>query len=107
MKLFVEAFELLSEAETEIIVLYSENEFYSELKNQSLENQYVTFTKLTNKRFLHPFLCLITNKNQRKLIESSDAIVHFGNFGFKTKIKSFVLIQNILPLFQKFKKYDS
>ena len=101
VKLFVEAFELLSEAETEITVLYSENEFYSELKNQSLENKYVTFIKLTNKRFLHPFLNLITNKKQRKLIESSDAIVHFGNFGFKTKIKSFVLIQNILPFVLK------
>jgi len=101
IKLFVEAFELLSEAGTEITVLYSENEFFSELKNQSLENQYVTFIKLTNKRFLHPFLYLITNKNQRKLIQSSDAIVHFGNFGFKTKIKSFVLIQNILPFVLK------
>ena len=101
VKLFVEAFELLIEADTEITVLYSENEFYSELKNQSLENQYVTFIKLTNKRFLHPFLKLITNRSQRKIIESSDAIVHFGNFGFKTKIKSFVLIQNILPFVLK------
>ena len=101
VKLFVEAFELLVEADTEITVLYSENAFYSELKNQSLENQYVTFIKLTNKRFLHPFLKLITNKSQRKIIESSDAIVHFGNFGFKTKIKSFVLIQNILPFVLK------
>ena len=101
VKLFVEAFELLVEAQTEITVLYSENEFYSELKNQSLENKYVTFIKLTNKRFLHPFLNLITNKKQRKLIESSDAIVHFGNFGFRTKTKSFVLIQNILPFVLK------
>ena len=101
VKLFVEAFELLVEANTEITVLYSENEFYSELKNQSLENQYVTFIKLTNKRFLHPFLKLITDRSQRKIIESSDAIVHFGNFGFKTKIKSFVLIQNILPFVLK------
>ena len=101
VKLFVEAFELLVEADTEITVLYSENEFYSELKNQSLENQYVTFIKLTNKRFLHPFLKLTTNRSQRKIIESSDAIVHFGNFGFKTKIKSFVLIQNILPFVLK------
>ena len=101
VKLFVEAFELLVEADTEITVLYSENAFYSELKNQSLENQYVTFIKLTNKRFLHPFLKLITNRSQRKIIESSDAIVHFGNFGFKTKIKSFVLIQNILPFVLK------
>ena len=101
VKLFVLAFELLVEADTDIIVLYSENEFYSELKNQSLENQYVTFIKLTNKRFLHPFLKLTTNRSQRKIIESSDAIVHFGNFGFKTKIKSFVLIQNILPFVLK------
>ena len=50
VKLFVQAFELLVEAGTEITVLYSENEFYNELKNQSLENQYVTFIKLTNKR---------------------------------------------------------
>ena len=107
VKLFVEAFELLVEADTEITVLYSENEFYSELKNQSLENQYVTFIKLTNKRFLHPFLKLITNRSQRKIIESSDAIVHFGNFGFKTKIKSFVLIQNNLPFVLKdFKKIN-
>ena len=101
VKLFVEAFELLVEADTEITVLYSENAFYSELKNQSLENQYVTFIKLTNKRFLHPFLKLITNRSERKIIESSDAIVHFGNFGFRTKIKSFVLIQNILPFVLK------
>ena len=101
VKLFVQAFELLVEAGTEITVLYSENEFYNELKNQSLENQYVTFIKLTNKRFLHPFLYLITNKTQRKLIESNDAIVHFGNFGFKTNNKSFVLIQNILPFVSK------
>ena len=64
VKLFVEAFELLSEAETEIIVLYSENEFYSELKNQSLENQYVTFIKRTKKRILHPYLKLKNNRNQ-------------------------------------------
>ena len=101
VKLFVEAFETLVDAKTEITVLYSENEFYSDLKNQSFENQYVSFIKLTNKRFLHPFLNLITNKSQRNLIESCDAIVHFGNFGFKTKIKSFVLIQNILPFVSK------
>jgi hypothetical protein len=34
-------------------------------------------------------------------INSSDAIIHFGNFGFKTIKKSFVLIQNILPLVKK------
>ena len=101
VKLFVEAFELLVESGAEIVVLYSEEEFYNELKNQSLENELITFIKLTDKRYLHPFLVLITNIEQRKLIESYDAVIHFGNFGFKTKIKSLVLLQNVLPFVQQ------
>ena len=101
VKLFVEAFELLVESGTEVIVLYSEEEFYNELKNQSLENELITFIKLTDKRYLHPFLVLITNIKQRKLIESYDAVIHFGNFGFKTKNKSLVLLQNVLPFVQQ------
>ena len=101
VKLFVEAFELLVESGAEIVVLYSEEEFYNELKNQSLENELITFIKLTDKRYLHPFLVLITNIKQRKLIESCDAIIHFGNFGFKTKNKSLVLLQNVLPFVQQ------
>ena len=101
VKLFVEAFELLVESGAEIIVLYSEEEFYNELKNQSLENELITFIKLTDKRYLHPFLVLITNIKQRKLIESYDAVIHFGNFGFKTKNKSLVLLQNVLPFVQQ------
>ena len=101
VKLFVEAFELLVESGAEILVLYSEEEFYNELKNQSLENELITFIKLTDKRYLHPFLVLITNFEQRKLIESYDAVIHFGNFGFKTKNKSLVLLQNVLPFVQQ------
>ena len=101
VKLFVEAFELLVESGAEVIVLYSEEEFYNELKNQSLENELITFIKLTDKRYLHPFLLLITNIKQRKLIESYDAVIHFGNFGFKTKNKSLVLLQNVLPFVQQ------
>lgn len=101
VKLFVEAFELLVESGAEVIVLYSEEEFYNELKNQSLENELITFIKLTDKRYLHPFLVLITNTKQRKLIESYDAVIHFGNFGFKTKNKSLVLLQNVLPFVQQ------
>ena len=101
VKLFVEAFELLVESGAEVIVLYSEEEFYNELKNQSLENELITFIKLTDKRYLHPFLVLITNIEQRKLIESYDAVIHFGNFGFKTKNKSLVLLQNVLPFVQQ------
>lgn len=101
VKLFVKAFELLVESGAEVIVLYSEEEFYNELKNQSLENELITFIKLTDKRYLHPFLVLITNIKQRKLIESYDAVIHFGNFGFKTKNKSLVLLQNVLPFVQQ------
>ena len=101
VKLFVEAFELLVESGAEVIVLYSEEEFYNDLKNQSLENELITFIKLTDKRYLHPFLVLITNIKQRKLIESYDAVIHFGNFGFKTKNKSLVLLQNVLPFVQQ------
>ena len=101
VKLFVEAFELLVESGAEIVVLYSEEEFYNELKNQTLENELITFIKLTDKRYLHPFLVLITNIKQRKLIESYDAVIHFGNFGFKTKNKSLVLLQNVLPFVQQ------
>ena len=101
VKLFVEAFELLVESGAEVIVLYSEEEFFNELKNQSSENELITFIKLTDKRYLHPFLVLITNIKQRKLIESYDAVIHFGNFGFKTKNKSLVLLQNVLPFVQQ------
>ena len=97
VKLFVEAFELFVESRTEIIVLYSEDEFFTELKYQSDDNNKIKFIKITNKRYLHPYLHLILNKNQKKIINESNAIIHFGNFGFKTDIKSFVLIQNILP----------
>jgi len=101
VKLFVKAFGLLVESGAEVIVLYSEEEFYNELKNQSLENELITFIKLTDKRYLHPFLVLIMNTKQRKLIESYDAVIHFGNFGFKTKNKSLVLLQNVLPFVQQ------
>ena len=97
VKLFFEAFELIIESRTEIIVLYSEDEFFTELKYQSDDNKKIKFIKITNKRYVHPYLHLILNKNLKNIINESDAIIHFGNFGFKTNIKSFVLIQNILP----------
>ena len=100
-KLFLKAFNLLVESGIEVIVLYSEEKLYNELKNIKLKNESITFMKLTSKRYLHPFLLLITNTEQRKLIESYDAVIHFGNFGFKTKNNSLVLLQNVLPFVQK------
>lgn len=101
VKLFVKAFNSLVESGIEVIVLYSEEKLYNELKNKSLKNEFITFMKLTNKRYLHPFLLLITNTKQREMIESCDAVLHFGNFGFKTKNNSLVLLQNVLPFVQK------
>jgi glycosyltransferase involved in cell wall biosynthesis len=101
VKLFVKAFNLLVESGLEVIVLYSEEKLYNEIKNKSSKNEFITFMKLTNKRYLHPFLLLITNTKQRKMIESCDAVLHFGNFGFKTKNNSLVLLQNVLPFVQK------
>ena len=49
-------------------------------------------------RYLHPFLNLLLSQNTRKKINNCDLIIHFGNFGFKTKIKTLTFIQNILPL---------
>ena len=101
VKLFIEAFEYFSDLNEDIIVLYSENEFYGDLKNQTYENKNVKFIQLTKKRYLHPFLNLLIKKNLKKEINSSSAIIHFGNFGFNTQVKSFVFVQNILPLISK------
>ena len=101
LKLFLESFDFFSKTDSKIFVLYSEIEFYKDLNNQFYENPRVKFYKTTNKRYLHPFLNYFLPQKILEEINNSDAIVHFGNFGFKTLIKSFVLIQNILPLVKK------
>tara|TARA_B100000941_G_scaffold284858_1_gene256143 strand:+ start:25 stop:984 length:960 start_codon:yes stop_codon:yes gene_type:complete len=101
LKLFLESFDFFSKTDSKIFVLYSEIEFYKDLNNQFYENPRFTFYKTTNKRFLHPFLNYFLPKKILEEINNSDAIIHFGNFGFKTLKKSFVLIQNILPLVKK------
>ena len=101
LKLFLEAFDFFSKTDSKILVLYSESEFYKDLNNQFYENPRVKFYKTTNKRYLHPFLNYFLPKSVLEEINNGDAIIHFGNFGFKTLKKSFVLIQNILPLVKK------
>ena len=101
VKLFIEAFQYFSDLNEDIIVLYSENEFYGDLKNQSYENKNVKFIQLTKKRYLHPFLNLFIEKKLKNEINSSSGIIHFGNFGFNTQVKSFVFVQNILPFISK------
>ena len=95
LKLFLESFDFFSKTDSVVYVLYSEIEFYKDLNNQFYENPKIKFYKTTNKRYLHPFLNYFLPKKVLQEINSSDAIIHFGNFGFKTIKKSFVLIQNI------------
>jgi len=49
-------------------------------------------------RYLHPFLNFFMNKSTKEKINNYENIIHFGNLAFKTKIKTFTFIQNILPL---------
>ncbi len=98
LKLFLESFDFLVESGNKLTVLYSELPFYKDLRNQFLDSESVKFVYIKQKRFLHPYLNFFLKKDIRNIINLSDAIIHYGNFGFKTKIKSFVLIQNVLPL---------
>ena len=49
-------------------------------------------------RYFHPFLNFFINKNTKQKINNCENIIHFGNLAFKTKLKTFTFIQNILPL---------
>jgi len=98
LKLFLESFDYFADSGNNLIVLYSELPFYKDLQNQFLDSELVKFVYIKQKRFLHPYLNLFLSKSTKDKINSSNAIIHYGNFGFKTKTKSFVLIQNVLPL---------
>jgi len=98
LKLFLESFDFLAESGSKLTVLYSELPFYKDLQNQFIDSKLVKFIYIKQRRFAHPYLNFFISKDIKNIINSSDAIIHYGNFGFKTKIKSFVLIQNVLPL---------
>ncbi len=98
LKLFLESFDFLVESGNKLTVLYSELPFYKDLQNQFTDSGLVKFIYIKQRRFTHPYLNFFLTADIKNIINSSDAIIHYGNFGFKTKIKSFVLIQNVLPL---------
>ena len=98
LKLFLESFDFLVESGNKLTVLYSELPFYKDLQNQFINSDLVNFIHVKKKRLTHPYLNFFLSKDINNKINMSDAIIHYGNFGFKTNIKSFVLIQNILPL---------
>ena len=78
-----------------LYVLYDNLEFEHYIQN--FDSQYIKI-----KRIYHPFLNLFLNKETKEKINTYDYVIHFGNFGFKTNIKSYTLIQNILPLVRPF-----
>ena len=74
-----------------LYVLYDNSDFDKYIKN--FDSKYID-----TKRIYHLFLNFFLDKQTLEKINSYDYIIHFGNFGFKTKIKSYTFIQNILPL---------
>ena len=81
-----------------LYVLYDNLEFEKYIEN--LDSQYLVI-----KRIYHPFLNLFLDNEIKEKINKCDYIIHFGNFGFKTSIKSYTLIQNILPLVKPFSSF--
>ena len=67
---------------------------------ENLDCQYIEI-----KRIYHPFLNFFLDNTIKEKINEYDYIIHFGNFGFKTSIKSYTLIQNILPLVKPFSSF--
>ena len=78
-----------------LYVLYDNSDLEQYIKN--FDHKYIT-----KKRIYHLFLNFFLDKHTIEKINSFDYIIHFGNFGFKTDIKSYTLIQNILPLAKPF-----
>ena len=74
-----------------LYVLYDNSDLDKYIKN--FDNKFID-----TKRIYHLFLNFFLDKQNLEKINSYDYIIHFGNFGFKTTIKSYTLIQNILPL---------
>ena len=76
------------------------NTWYVLYVNSDLDKYIKNFDSkfIDTKRIYHLFLNFFLDKQTLEKINSYDYIIHFGNFGFKTTIKSYTLIQNILPL---------
>ena len=74
-----------------LYVLYDNSDLDKYIKN--FDSKFID-----TKRIYHLFLNLFLDKQTLEKINSYDYIINFGNIGFKTTIKSYTLIQNILPV---------
>jgi len=93
VKLFKNSVNQYIANKNKLLILYSNEKQISEIDF----NENVVLKKISLKRFFHPFLNLFLDKKTKNLINDFDGIIHYGNFGFKTNINSYILIQNLLP----------
>ena len=56
-------------------------------------------------RYLQLFLNYFIKRDDLKFINNFDEIIHLGNFGFKTKIKTSTFVQNVLPIVKPFASF--
>ena len=92
LKVAKTAIESVQESQYNLILLHNNN-----LPELSSRNTDFINIETNLKRFLHPYLNLFLSKENIYKINNSEAIIHLGNFGFKTKNKSYTMIQNLLP----------
>ncbi len=92
LKVARNAIKAINESQLELIILHNNN-----LSRISSEIGDFIDIETNLNRIFHPFLNIFLGRNKMKLINNSEATIHLGNFGFKTKNKSCIMIQNILP----------
>ena len=90
------AIQAINESEFQLILLHNDN-----LSLTTYDPNQLIEIKTNLHRFFHPFLNLFLGRPKMNLINNSEATIHIGNFGFNTKNKSFIMLQNILPLEKK------
>jgi len=56
-------------------------------------------------RYFHAILNYFIKKEDLEYINNFDEIIHLGNFGFKTKIKTSTFVQNALPIVSPFDSF--
>ena len=93
LKVVNSAINTISESEYQLIILHNNN-----LTEPIEANSNIIKIETSLKRYFHPYLNIFLSRKDITTINNSGAILHFGNFGFKTKNKSYTLIQNLLPL---------
>ena len=93
----ITVFKKLVENNTEVkfYIIYDNSELEQMIGN--IENIFIK-----KPRYFHAILNYFIKEDDLKYINTFDEIIHLGNFGFKTKIKTSTFIQNVLPIVNPF-----